>query len=79
MRSSQAEAATAIERMGRLAEPLTDMGHKLTDAIGDTQDRLVEARDSAGDAIADHPLRWTLAAFVAGLIVGAILGNQRTQ
>lgn len=79
MRTSRAEANTAIERLERLAEPLTDMRHKLTDAIGDTQDRLVEARDSAGDTIADHPLRWTLAAFVAGLIVGAILGHQRTQ
>jgi hypothetical protein len=55
------------------------MKNRLTSAVGDAQDRLMGARDSAGDAIAENPLRWTMAAFVAGLIVGAILGYRRAD
>jgi ElaB/YqjD/DUF883 family membrane-anchored ribosome-binding protein len=76
MRTSQVEATAAV---GRLGEPLTEMKNRLTGAVGDAQDRLMGARDSAGDAIAENPLRWTMAAFVAGLIVGAILGYRRAD
>jgi hypothetical protein len=53
------------------------MKDRLTDAVGNAQDRFEGARDSAVGAIAERPLRWTIVAFVAGLIVGAILENRR--
>lgn len=79
MRTSRAEATTVGERLGRLAGPLTQMRDQLTDAVGEAQERLVGARDSAVDAIVEKPLRWTLVAFAAGLLVGAILGYRRAD
>jgi hypothetical protein len=55
------------------------MKDRLTDAVGSAQDRFEGARNSAGEAIAGKPFRWTIAAFVAGLIVGAILENRRAD
>jgi len=69
-----------------MAEPLTEMKDRLTDAVGNAQDRFEGARDrfegardSAVGAIAEKPFRWTIAAFVVGLIVGAILENRRAD
>jgi ElaB/YqjD/DUF883 family membrane-anchored ribosome-binding protein len=78
MRASQA-AAAASGRLERLAEPLTEVKDRLAGAVGNAQHRLGGARDSAGDAIAESPFRWTLLAFVAGLIIGAALGYRRAD
>ena len=77
MRTSRAQATGVGARLGRMAEPLTEMKDRLTDAVGNAQDRFEGARDSAVGTIAERPLRWTIVAFVAGLIVGVILENRR--
>jgi hypothetical protein len=79
MSTLRAEATEAGARLARLAEPLTEMKDRLTDAVGDAQGRLVGARDSAFEAIADKPFRWTVVTFVAGVVVGAILGSRRAD
>ncbi len=77
MHTSRAESTGLGARLGRIAEPLTEMKDRLTDAVGNAQDRFEGARDSAVEVITEKPLRWTIAAFVAGLILGAILENRR--
>ncbi len=80
MKTSRAETtAAARERLERMAAPLTDMKNRLTGAVGEAHERLAGARDSAFDAIAEKPLRWSLVAFAAGLVVGAALGYTRGE
>lgn len=78
MKTSQAGITNLGGRLQRLAETLSEMKDGLTDAVGDAQDSLAGARESAVDAIADRPLRWTMMALVAGLVVGAIVGYRRS-
>ena len=77
MKTSRAEAtAAAGERLERLAAPLMDVKNRLT---GEAHERLAAARDSAFDAIAEKPLRWSLVAFAAGLVLGTALGYARGE
>ena len=80
MSTLRAEATEAGARLARLAKPpLTEMEDRLAGAVGDARGRLVGARGSAFEAIADKPFRWTVVAFVAGIVVGAILGSRRVD
>jgi hypothetical protein len=74
MRTLQAESTALSARLGHLAEQLSDIMDRLTGGAADARDRLSSARESAGEAIAERPLRWTLLAFAAGVVVGAIVG-----
>ena len=77
MRTWQEATTSAPGRLDRLVHPLSDAAHRMTRAIGDAQDRLAGARDDAGEAVAAHPLRWTVAAFVGGLVIGALVAYRR--
>jgi predicted transcriptional regulator len=77
MRTSRAEATGAGGHLERFGAPLTEIKDKLTDAVGEIREHVAGTRESAFNAIADKPLRWTLAAFAAGLVLGAVFGYRR--
>src|SRR5262245_5337540 len=74
MKTWRAEATAAGER---LVAPLSGAKDRLTEAVGNAQERVSAVHDSAFALIAERPLRAALIAFAAGLIVGAALAHGR--
>ena len=78
MRIWRAEPTDGPQRLQRLAAPLEDVKSRLTGVMGEVQKHFMGARDSASGAIADHPLRWSVIALAAGVILGAALAYRRS-
>jgi len=78
MRIWRAEPADGPQRPQRLAAPLEDIKSRLTGVIGEAHKHFMGARDSASGAIADNPLRWSVIALAAGVILGAALAYRRS-
>ncbi|MFM2280420.1 MAG: hypothetical protein RLZZ444_2651 [Pseudomonadota bacterium] len=68
---AQADSKPAEDAKPDTANPPIDIASAI-EALGELRDQLEKAVGEAGDAITEHPIAATAAAFLLGLIIGRI-------